>query len=402
LTQLLEAHLPAYMVPTDLVLVAELPLTPNGKIDRAALAARAPGAAGTENRNPRDRIELELANIWAEILDLDQVSIDDDFFALGGHSLLSVRLMNRIAKKFGTELPVTSLFQNRTVAAQASLLRNTVAHKTTADPLVTLGRPGSPDLYLVHPVGGSVMCYAGLARALDGFRTLHAFETPARQGGELLETVEALAAHYSDRLLQTHESGPIQLGGWSMGGLVAYEMARLLDQRGHRPDQVILIDAWAEDLGTNKDSPISENLASAYHFITDLERLSGRSLDLDYARLSTLSEEEALAHAFQRIRAQGLMTGGGDQTSLERLYRVFRDNKRAMNHYHPEPYTGKVTLLLPETEPAAAAWPDRGWNPLIGKNLECIAVPGDHYTMLQHPNLTTLVPAMQTALDLAR
>lgn len=378
--------LPDYMVPKRIKVLDQLPLTPNGKIDRKALPQLLREDARQTGKEPRDHIELELSQIWAEIFGLERVYIDDDFFALGGHSLLSVRLMGRIKTALGVDLPVATLFQSRTIAAQAVLLRAQLSGQSdTNTTLLTLSRTKAPSLYLVHPVGGTVMSFAPLAATLEGKRTIQAFEAPALHGQESLETIEAMAEAYLDLLQDTGK--PIELGGWSMGGLVAYEMACRLQARGQTPKQLILFDTWAINPGTGEiDTQIDPALLAAYHFLTDLERISGRSLDLDYHALSQMDEKEGLATAFRRVTQLGLVPAESGEETLQRLFRVFQTNTLAMDCYTPPAYTGPITLFRPETEHFPNK--DRGWQQ-FATNLQEIQVPGDHYTMLQKPKKLT-------------
>ncbi|KYG05796.1 hypothetical protein BE21_38460, partial [Sorangium cellulosum] len=251
LRRFLAARLPDYMVPPALVPIERWPQTPSGKIDRRALAASAPAALAALAEGarvpPRTRLELELCALFEELLGAPGVGVTDDFFSLGGHSLLAVRLMTEIRGRFGRDLPLTSLFRAPTVEGLAALLRDgggaPGGRASVVVPLHTRG--ARPPLFFVHPVGGNVLCYADLAAALGDERPFYGIqayglETPPRPLGSVGEMAEA----YCEELRRVQPEGPYLLGGWSMGGVVAFEMARVLERAGRSVAAVVLLDAY--------------------------------------------------------------------------------------------------------------------------------------------------------------
>ncbi|HEV2734381.1 MAG TPA: amino acid adenylation domain-containing protein, partial [Longimicrobiaceae bacterium] len=238
-------HLPEYMVPSAVVVLEGFPLSPNGKIDRRALPApgRAEGGEGGY-LPPRDTLELALARIWEEVLEAERVGVRDGFFALGGHSLLAVRLMARVEQATGVRLPLATLFSASTVEQLAAELRRGDA-RDDGSPLVPI-RPGGKrtPLFLVHPVGGDVLAYAPLARHLDREQPVYGLRSRGlAPGAEPARTVEEMARDYLAALREARPAGPYRLGGWSMGGVVAYEMARRLEAAGERVERLVLVDA---------------------------------------------------------------------------------------------------------------------------------------------------------------
>jgi thioesterase domain-containing protein/acyl carrier protein len=336
------------MIPAAFVSLETLPLTPNGKVDRRALPAPGRedlGAGAEEHAAPRDALERELCQVWEDLLGVAPVGVRDDFFALGGHSLLAVRLMGRIRERFGRELPLTALFAGATVEHLASLLRDPFDGEARREALVPIRAGGAlPPLFLVHPVGGNVLCYAELARQLDPTRPVYGFQSPAFQSPGHMENVEEMAAHYLEGIRAAWPRGPIYLAGWSMGGVVAFEMARRLAAEGRQPALLAVIDAFAPGAGPALSSPVDEG---------DLRRLFARDLE-------------------------GLGTA---VTEDPRLFEIFRANATALQRYAGAGYEGRLTLLRAgETAPAGD---DLGWSALAAGGAEVLEVPGHHYTLLR-------------------
>ena len=229
------------MLPSAFVMLNSLPLTPNGKVDRRALLASGLTASGhgPEFISPRDLIEFQLAHIWADVLGVDRVGVRDNFFEIGGHSLLAVRLMARIQQCFGKELPLSTLFEGATVEHLASILRQQ-AEPPPWSPLVAIQPRGSnPAFFCVHPGGGNVLCYVGLARHLGPDQPFYAFQSRGLNGEQPICTrIEEMASIYIEAMRAVQPEGPYFLGGWSVGGVVAFEMARQLEAQG---EQVALL-----------------------------------------------------------------------------------------------------------------------------------------------------------------
>jgi len=325
-----------------------LPLTANGKVDRAALPDPEAVAGPLELVPPRDEVEAALAGLYAELLGVDRVSVRDGFFDLGGHSMVAVRLLGRVRSALGVELPLASLLAGGSVEALAAAVRaareggSAVGGGDLVEIQPAAGADRQP-LFLVHAVGGSVLAYAGLARALGAGQPVWGLQAPSAEELPAV-TLEALAARYVAGVRRVQPSGPYHLGGWSMGGTVAYEMARQLTAAGEEAALVAILDA---------DAPSGPEGGT----------------DVDDATLEARFERDLAA-----VSAAGLAP-----EDFARLFAVFRRNYRALLAYAPQPYTGPVTLFVAEHGygPAGAA----AWKALAPA-AEVVRVGGDHYTLL--------------------
>ncbi|MEA2691482.1 MAG: hypothetical protein QOJ16_869, partial [Acidobacteriota bacterium] len=226
LREYLKGRLPAYMLPSNVVIRDALPLTATGKLDRKALAATGvPSASravqGDAAVPPRDAVEAILAGLFSEVLGLPSgVGVTASFFDLGGHSLLAVRLMSGIKREFGRDLPLSCLFEAPTVERLAILLHAEGTAEAPWSPLVPLtardAAAGRQPFFCIHPVGGSVFCYRELAAALGPGQPFLALQARGLSAGEPpFERIEEMAAAYVEAVRATQPAGPYLLGGWS-------------------------------------------------------------------------------------------------------------------------------------------------------------------------------------------
>jgi amino acid adenylation domain-containing protein len=373
----LAAKLPDYMLPAAFVSVESLPQTPNGKLDRQALPA--PSARGPEPlAPPRTPLEQTLAEIFSQLLHRDPIGIHDNFFSLGGHSLLAVRLFAQLAQRTGRTLPLATLFHQPTIAGLAAALQVPApapAHQT----VVPLQPEGTrPPLFCIHPVGGHVLCYVALARALGPAQPVYGVQaTPvAAADSPPPETLEAAAGRYVRAIREVQPSGPYQLLGWSLGGVLAFEMARQLVQAGQQVSLLALLDSYAPGSPLPELQGAPEQMLLRW-FLSDLTRQKGDSGDQELP-LDGLTE---LGPALSRLRAKGLLPPDAQEAQLEALYALFRRNLQLTVGYGPGDYAGPVLLLRAAAAGVAAA-PDHGWRALCSGQLEVVELPGDHYTIV--------------------
>ncbi|HEU0076741.1 MAG TPA: alpha/beta fold hydrolase, partial [Longimicrobiaceae bacterium] len=390
------AHLPEYMVPAAVVVLASFPLSPNGKTDRRALPAPewAEGAGTDAYLAPRDTLELALARIWEEVLGVERVGVRDNFFALGGHSLLAVRLMARVEQATGARLPLAALFTASTVEQLARELRRGGAGDD-ASPLVPIRPEGHrTPLFLVHPVGGDVLAYAALARHLDPGQPVYGLRSRGlAAGGEPARTVEEMARDYLAAVREARPAGPYRLGGWSMGGVVAFEMARQLEAAGERVERLVLVDAHVPALH-GRPLPDDEGV---------LVRVFAQDMGLPPERLELPDGDGGgdgrayLRRVLEGARAAGLVPPELDAERIEHLYAVFRANLAALYDYRPAAWAGAATLLrAAEHDPAETE--SAGWERLAEGGVEVRAVPGSHFTMVREPHAEALAREVERAL----
>lgn len=344
----------------------------------------------------RTATEHFLLGLWVDLLERDRVGVLDDFFDLGGHSFLVMRAVSRIRRALGISIPASAVFQARTVAALAQMLderRDVERHS----PLVPLAPGGSgPPLFLAHPVGGGVVCYQELARGLAG-QAVGGFVARGLDGhDEPLDRVEDMAAAYLDALDAGGHRPPYILGGWSMGGVVAYEMARLLRSRTRAIVPLLMIDSYAPG------HPIGDDLGDAAllaWFAEDWGGAMGVDLGVPEDELISLPEPARLPHLLARARCAGVIGAEADVAMIEGMVRVFRSNTRSLRSYRPPAgYPGPIALLAAELEGDDSSGPDHGWGKWTTGEVVVRTVPGDHYGILHEPGLLVAVSELRDDL----
>ena len=383
LRSFLKTKLPDYMVPSAFVLLDAMPLTPNGKVDRRSLPA--PDAdnfsQGSHFIPPRTPVELQLSQIWSEVLNIPSLGVRDNFFDLGGHSLLAVRLMARIEQQFGIHLPLTTLFTEPTIESQATLL-NSKSDVRSNSPLVPIQTAGElPPLFCVHPIGGNVLCYAELARHLGKNRPFYGLQSPWLYGEQKpLTKIEEMAATYIKALQTIQHHSPYYLAGWSMGGVVAWEMAQQLQEAGQEVALVALIDSYTPSAISELDEASLANSLAA-----DLGGLFGTELLISANDIEQLRPEEQLQRIFTAAKNLNLLPPEVGMEQMRRLFQVFQANRLALVNYKLQPYSGRVALFCADTSQE-----DRGWSSALASNLETYIIPGDHYSIIREPDIGCL------------
>ncbi|MEU4263170.1 amino acid adenylation domain-containing protein [Streptomyces argenteolus] len=268
------AALPEHLVPSAVVVLDAIPLTVNGKPDRAALPAPRRDAGAGGGRRPRNAREEVLCGLFAEILGVPRVGIDDNFFALGGHSLLGIRLVSRVRSVLGVERTVRDLFRSPTPAGLlGSPEDGSAGAMGVLLPLSTRGarRP----LFCVHPGTGVGWAYAGLAGHLGDDQPLYALQARAlSEPGHRPRSVEEMADDYLEHIRQIQPWGPYRLLGWSFGGIVAHTMAVRLREAGERVELLALMDVHQTGPGSVSVLPPQESApAAAGDLAAEVERI---------------------------------------------------------------------------------------------------------------------------------
>ncbi len=391
-------RLPEYMVPSALVVLESLPLTPNGKVDRKALPAPE-GARSSLERSfvaPRDALELQLVRIWEELLGIQPVGLQSNFFELGGHSLLGMRLMSMIRERLGRSLPVAALFQATTLEELAVRLRQAPGRVSPLVPLST-GGSGRP-FFCVHPVSGTVLPYVELARRLGPEVPFYALQAPGLEGECMpLETVESMAACYVEALRSIQPTGPYWLGGWSLGGVVAFEMARQLEQQGERVEQFVLIDAYAFEQRLPEGAGATWIASQFVEFTARLLGLPVPALDVEESLPAP--EEVLLSRLLEEGRNAGMLRQGVSLEELRILHRVFESNLRALCRYVPGSYGGRVTLFRASQTPVPpSVRGEGGWEHHAAGGVEVHELQGDHHSILQTPEVHALAERLRVLL----
>ncbi len=243
----LRAYLPVYMIPTLFEVVSTFPLTPNGKINRKALPMprfEQSKSSGTQVENPSQQF---LLSIWQKLLANSHIGLDDDFFALGGHSLLAVDMMLQIEKETHIRLPLASLFKYPTIRALSQIIAKGGKEEDAWSSLVPIKTSGSMNpLFIIHGAGLNIFLFNTLANHMDADQPVYGLQAKGLNGTDQpLKTVFDMAAYYVSEIRKVKPTGPYNLAGFSLGGIIAFEMALQLIESGDSVSFLGLFDTVA-------------------------------------------------------------------------------------------------------------------------------------------------------------
>ncbi|MEM7586222.1 MAG: alpha/beta fold hydrolase, partial [Acidobacteriota bacterium] len=388
---------------------------PEAAVDDAATSAQTTDEASEPTADaPAGASEQAIAAAFCEILGVERVGRHDDFFELGGSSLSALHLPALLRTSLGAELDATALLESPTVA----LLAEHVGELEQGQPqrpacLVRLSASGTGSpLFMVHPVGGTIYWFRDLARALDAGRPFYALQSPGlHDGEETLGSVEEMAAHYLEAVRQTQPHGPYWLGGSSMGGSIAFEMARQLRAADEDVALLVLLDSPCLDqLPPRPDE--AQILASVFNGSCPLDvdtlrdLLASQNLDTVLQRISEAAAERAEAVAAgsngngasaPEPSPDGQPTTHRDE--VRRLYRVSSANVNALYTYEPEPQpVSAMFLRAAHRREVDAQRPELPWVALAEDGIEIQPVPGDHVSMNYPPNVDEVARRLRRRL----
>ncbi|MCW5557073.1 MAG: amino acid adenylation domain-containing protein [Verrucomicrobiae bacterium] len=359
----LRAKLPAYMMPTAFAVIGTVPLTGNGKVDRKALPEPLARASVRKAKHvaPRNPVEQALAALWGKVLNAQGIGIHDNFFDLGGHSLIGIQLLGQVGQQFQRALPLKSLFEAPTIAQFAELLTGEAAvHEWRNLSLIQPEGSGLP-LFCVH---GSEASHF-LPKHLGPTRPFYAFFHQGEDGRRIEHTtVEGIAAHFVREMKQARPQGPYLLTGYSFGGIVAFEMAQQLIALGDSVPLLVMLDTYSPGI-----HPEAMKLEWRFY--------------------------QPVWKPLKRLMIRSFLRRGRRLPPFLRSFYIGDTYNQAMKEYHPRPFPGRITVFKSEY-----GWgpKDLGWRDLAGGGLNIEIVPGDHFSMIQEPQIERLSRILERVL----
>jgi amino acid adenylation domain-containing protein len=402
LSLFLKNKLPPYMIPSQFLLIDEIPKTPNGKIDRKALPAplmERPDL-GETYIGPQTDMEQAIAEVWEDILGVRRIGIHDNFFELGGHSLLGLQLVLRLESLFKTRIPLATLLEAQTVAKQAALIQRK-DWKPLWGALVPIQTEGSkPPFFCVHGAGGNVLLYRQLAQRLGSDQPVYGFQSKGLDGTEPFYTrIEDMAAYYLEELKKFQPEGPYYLGGYCMGGTIAYEMACRLEQQGDSVALVAMFDTfngWQND--TFLMGIIHRYQQILFHAknVLMIEWHGRRAFLKQKVTESQRRFSQASTDAAMRIAHTLGLRKESPQMILTDV------NDAAVLQYRPRQYSGRITVFSPCDAYAGYDDPLLGWGGVAAGGVDVIRLHVYPAGMLVEPFVAELAEKLQACLENAR
>ncbi|MBE9228019.1 non-ribosomal peptide synthase/polyketide synthase [Phormidium sp. LEGE 05292] len=407
LRQFLKTKLSEYMIPNAFVFLKALPLTTNSKIDRRALPA--PSSTSNSDRfvAPRNHLELQLTQLWLKILKIDKVGVQDNFFDLGGHSLVALYLMAQIKQQFGKDISLATFLQNPSIEQLATIVQKDLNYSNESCLVAVQAKGSQPPLFCVPGAGGTPFYLYNLARCLGEDQPFYSFQA---NSFAILTKVEDIATQYIQALQNVQPQGPYFLAGHSFGGKIAFEMAQQLLHKGHEVALVTILDSTAPFY---QEKPIGFDWNDARwlaEFARSIERFLAKKLDISDNILQSLVWEEQLKYLLQRLKMVEILPPDADIMQLNNLVQVLKTNS-LMNYVPQQVYPTQIALLrssetsveepigeLPSEILQDSAW---GWNKFSAAPVDVQFVPGNHTTMMTQPHVQVLAERLRALIEQA-
>ena len=424
-------RLPSFKRPRHYEVLEMLPKTTSGKVDRSRL----PELDSSLDQDdsiilPRTPLEISLAQAWCDMLGLKVVGVYQDFFELGGTSLQAAMMAAQLSENLEVHVPTSLLFDLADIARLgerlASLHPDEIAMRFgtesvscypkksdswndgSADqhPLIAAlnvpqldetvsedaeGKINRAPIFMVHPPGGIVVCYRDLAQQCGANQPLYAIRSRGLHGAEELpKTVEEMASDYIEAMQHVCPEGPYQVGGWSLGGVVAYEIAQQLVAAGETVERLILLDTSIPE-GASQLVPADQQSNAGLEY----------GIEMTLEELGELNPSEQLPILWEHAKSLGVLD---DDTPAEVVERALHDLKYLFHHhaelvtkYQMNPMTVPILLFRPEDVPFETdVAEDRGWSALVA-DVQVSFVPGHHHSMVQSPHVDAIARALETS-----
>ena len=375
--------LPEYMVPYAFVELDALPLTGNGKVDYSALPLPETQLEPT-GRSPRNPREEVLCQLFAEVLDLPSVTIDDSFFELGGHSLLATRLAGRMRSVLGLDLPIRHLLESPTVAGIVEFLDVGEDDRALGGMLALRAAGSKTPVFCIHPGSGLAWAYSGLLRHIPRGHPVYGIQADGLEGpGRLPRTLDEMAQDYGERIRRIRPEGPYALVGWSFGGLVAQSVATCLQQDGYEVSLLALLDAGREDAAVQRTPDQRELLALTFQGVDAFGREPGDG-PLPLSRVRALLAEH------------GSSLAGLEESAIARLMEITVNNLKLGDESVQREFKGDLTFF--EARRADGRSTADFWTPWVSGRIDRHPVPYPHEDLMAPHALAAVGPVLAQAL----
>lgn len=373
----LGARLPDYMVPNAFVVLDKMSLTTNRKIDKNALLSKPLTIVSSAKtyQHPRNEIEFQLVRLWEKLLNVSSIGITDDFFSLGGHSLLLITLLAQVEKIFHKKFPVSLIYAKPTIEQLAAALM-AEENSTELNPIVKLRETGHlPPIYLIHEVTGIPFTYLTLSRYIDADYPIYGIQDPTAGKQKRFATIQEMAACYVDAIRKVQKNGPYYFVGWCLGGVIAYEMAQQLLRQGESVAKLILI-----------DSPMDLHKIRKHKSYTD-----------QFNDVKTMLNEGDLLTLYHSTQDKSTWI---NDMAAEFMHRIM-----LMREYRPAIYSDPDAVTLIKASESSGPddiitpTSDNGWQPYVA-DINVHFAPGNHQSMIKEPHASQLAAIINNEVKL--
>ncbi|BAY10335.1 non-ribosomal peptide synthetase [Calothrix sp. NIES-2098] len=413
LRSFLQGKLPDYMLPAAFVFLDALPLNPNGKIDRQALPAPASENSAVSIVLPRNQVEQQLLEIWQQVLGVQPIGVRDNFFELGGHSLLAIKLFWEIEQAFGKNLPLATLFQAGTIESLAKILQPQTALNASTpaawSSLVPIQPQGNkPPFFCIHGLGGEVLCFRELAMHLGADRPFYGLQPQGLDDKQpFLTRIEDMAAHYIREIQTIQPQGPYFLGGYSIGGIIVFEMAHQLQHQGQEVALLAMLDSSIP--GTEQRLPFVKRIVEHFNNLLQLgpaylwDRAEvWRNWAWENFRKGRYLLQKRYKHSNNQ-RPYYLFDVAQYLLETDRHLEMMETSLEAVHKYNFKVYPEKIVLFRTDDRTRTVAVgvqydPQFGWGELVAGTIDIYHIPGSHESLLKEPSVQVLAEKLRNCL----
>ncbi|MGW0177572.1 amino acid adenylation domain-containing protein, partial [Rhodococcus sp. NPDC003322] len=386
---------PSYMVPSVVMVLDAMPLSVNGKVERSALPA--PEFAAKVFRPPSTETETVVAAVVGEVLGLERIGLDDNFFDVGGNSLIATQVVSRLRSALSTDVPLVWLFAEPTIEALAARIESAPSggmDALGADPLgvvLPIREGHDRPLFCIHPVGGFSWAFAGLAQHLDPDRGVYGLQSPAlSEDGVVPGSIEEWAERYVREVRAIQPAGPYSLLGWSLGGVIAHAMAVRLQAEGEEVALLSMMDSFAAVQPGQSDeiSAAEVSVPSARELLTLVlpnVDLDGIALEGDLTAESVAGLVAGLPEPFNRLgsdRVAAALASAENSIGLAAAY-------------EPAPFKGDLVYFTATQDDATGVRGASTWERAIGGRIHNHPIDTTHWTMASPAALARIAAVLE-------
>jgi len=408
----LKELLPLYMVPHEINVINEFPTTLNGKIDRKSLLRNSKLSLDNvgEKTAPRSATEHLVAKIWEECLNVKNIDVFSNFFEIGGHSLVAVRVMALLEKETGKRLPLSTLMMHSTIE-KLSQFMDAGSEENTWSSLVPIKPDGNKTpLYVIHGEFYNVLFLNSLAKHLDEDQPMYGLQAKGLNGEDIPhDTIEEMAAHYISEIIKTNPNGPYSIAGYSFGGIIAFEMAKQLKAQGKTVEKFISFDSYVFPVYYYPDT-FRKNIMAGYYtsgkMIFAISKMFSSAAKFNqrmrlfkdkFKKLIFSIKENNKEQKLERRELRELLELNIGSKALMELS---KKHDLAARRYHITSEDIKVDLMMAEI-PTFFKHDKKyyGWDVLAKQGVKRHSVPGNHATMFIAPNDKKFSEVLQQILD---
>ncbi len=420
LREYLSKELPEYMIPTYFLQLDKLPLTANGKVDRKALPEPDGSiTTGAEYVAASNEIEEKLASIWSEVLGIEKIGINDNFFELGGHSLKAMNVTSKIKKAIGIDIPLKELFTTPTIKQLSEYISNNEFgdQKATPDDIVLIkkGSKKAKNVFIVHDGSGDISGYIELCNSINNDCNYWGIRAKKPTGYYPTNiTIEEMASRYIEKIYNIQPEGSYNLVGWSLGGVIVFEIARLMEETGKKLEKLIMIDAPAP-----KTNIVNRIIKNTNKFSLEAEKKVAKLFNADdqiEAKIkSATSVEELWQQIIEYYEQNNLDIENIKQSEIRKLAIFIPEYEsieirelvynlnyiRALNmssdEYMPK---NKINTQMYMFEASENNMSDKkAWDKFLAHKMISERMPGNHFTMMQGQNVLKLAAKVKELLE---